>query len=123
MELIGYWAISYGFFEDDVQTAYTTECSCAVIPSVVDYIRSVIMARFPTIKKRHIGLGKRIHKTVEVEIHCVCRLPNDVKRPMIQCDRYPKRYHKDCMSLDVEKSYAKEEWICNDCTEMLQLTD
>lgn len=44
LESLGYRALAFGFFEQDVQTAYTTECSCAITPSVIDYIRSVIVA-------------------------------------------------------------------------------
>ena len=44
LESLGYRALAFGFFEHNVQTVYTTECSCAITPSVIDYIRSVIVA-------------------------------------------------------------------------------
>ena len=72
--------------------ACATELACGRDPILCEWdvknmrpylIENGCMARYTA---RRIGLGKRIHKTVEIEIHYVCRLPNDIKRPMIQCD-------------------------------------
>ena len=43
LETIGYRAVAFGFFEDDVQAVYTTDCCCVTAP-VVEYIRAVIIA-------------------------------------------------------------------------------
>lgn len=44
LEGLGYRAVAFAFFEDDIHVAYTKECVCCMKNSVVDYIRSVIIA-------------------------------------------------------------------------------
>ena len=44
LEGLGYRAVAFAFFEDDVQVSYTKACMCCVKNNVVDYIRSVIIA-------------------------------------------------------------------------------
>lgn len=44
LEKIGYHAVAYGFFENDVQAAYTTTCTCCVTPQIVNYIHAVTIA-------------------------------------------------------------------------------
>ena len=44
LQRIGYNAVAYGFFENDVQAAYTTSCTCCVTPTIVDYIHAVFIA-------------------------------------------------------------------------------
>ena len=41
---LGYHGITYGFFEDSIQTAYTQGCQCCTEHSVVKYIESVIIS-------------------------------------------------------------------------------
>ena len=41
---IGYKGIAFGFFEDNVEAVYTTDCACCVTPRVVEYIRAVSIA-------------------------------------------------------------------------------
>ena len=36
--------MAFGFFENDVQAVYTTDCCCCVTAPVVEYIRAVIIA-------------------------------------------------------------------------------
>ena len=43
LEELGYKAAALGFFVDDVQAAYTTNCACCITPSVVDYIHAISM--------------------------------------------------------------------------------
>lgn len=44
LEKIGYHAVAYGFFENDVQAAYTTTCTCCGTLPIVNYIRAVTIA-------------------------------------------------------------------------------
>ena len=37
MQQLGYRAVAYGFFEEDVQVAHTDECGCCAAPGVVQY--------------------------------------------------------------------------------------
>ena len=61
--------------------------------------------------KRCIAFGTRVRKSVSEEILWICRTVNDKTRPMIQCAQCLKWYHKDCMGLDVEKSYKGVKWL------------
>ena len=36
-----YKAIAVGFYDDDVCMAYTTNCTCLITHSVIDYLRSI----------------------------------------------------------------------------------
>ena len=41
---LGYQALSYGFYEDDIQVSFTKDCECCMEHSVVKYFESVIIA-------------------------------------------------------------------------------
>ena len=41
LERLGYKVIALGFFEEDVQAAFTTDCECVVNPTTVQYIRAL----------------------------------------------------------------------------------
>ncbi len=43
LQEIGYKGVAYGFFDNDIQTAYTTDCVCCVEHRVADFIRSVMV--------------------------------------------------------------------------------
>ena len=38
LENLGYRCFALGFFEEDVQAAFTTDCECCVTPSTVQYV-------------------------------------------------------------------------------------
>ena len=44
LERLGYRGIALGFFEDDIQAAFTHDCACCVTPSTVQYIRALSIA-------------------------------------------------------------------------------
>ena len=77
------------------------------------------MSRFPT-GRRRIPFGSCVRKSKLEKLHCICRMPNDKERAMIACDQCKGWFHKDCMGLDVVKSYKTEEWMCQDCQEFLE---
>ena len=74
------------------------------------------LSHFPCQKKRRIPLGGKVKKSVEEHIYCTCRQINDKTRSMIACDNCNKWFHKDCLNLDVNKSYRDIKWICSSCT-------
>ncbi len=41
---LGYEAVAYGFFDDDIQVSFTKDCECCTAHSIVKYIESVIIA-------------------------------------------------------------------------------
>ena len=73
------------------------------------------LLRFPSLGKRRIALGSRVRKSTQEQIFCICKTLNDKKRPMIACDLCTKWFHKDCMSLDITKSYKDCMWMCSTC--------
>ena len=77
------------------------------------------MTRFPTVGKRRIAFGSRIRKSIPEKLYCMCRMPNDTARPMIACDQCKQWYHKDCVALDINKSYEDETWTCKPCSDLL----
>ena len=89
-------------------------------PHLIECLENKRMSRFPVVKKRRVPLGSRVRKTVEVKIYCVCRLPNDPTREMIECVSCQVWFHLDCMSLDAEKSYKGEKWTCDECSALLK---
>jgi len=38
---------------------------------------------------------------------------------MIACDHCKLWFHKDCMCLDVTKSYKDVPWVCGSCSSMI----
>ena len=77
------------------------------------------MTRFPMQTKRRLGFASRIRKSIGEKLFCSCRMPNDKTRLMIQCDQCKEWYHKDCVALDIMKSYQDESWICQQCLSLL----
>ena len=41
---LGYQALAYGFYEDDIQVSFTKDCESCMEHSIVEYIESVIIA-------------------------------------------------------------------------------
>ena len=56
-------------------------------------------------------------KSREVDIYCLCRMPKDKKRGMVQCSSCRKWFHIECVSdgeIDME-----QRWLCLKCEELL----
>lgn len=84
-------------------------------PHLIECLENKFMRCFPIVKKKScVPFGSLVRKTVEVKIYCVCRLPNDTAREMIQCVGCQMWFHIDCMSLDITKSYKREKWMCDE---------
>ena len=58
------------------------------------------MCRFPCSDVRHIRLGTRVIKSIPEDIFCICRLPNEKNKSMIECESCRKWFHHQCMGLD-----------------------
>ena len=43
-QILQYLSIALGYFEDNIQAAYTTNCACCITSTVVDYIWSLSIA-------------------------------------------------------------------------------
>ena len=48
-------------------------------------------------------------------------MPNDKSRAMIACDKCTNWFHEDCMGLNDNKSYKDEEWVCQECKDLLEI--
>ena len=84
-------------------------------PHLIQCLTEGTMNRFPAIKKRRVG-SLRVRKSLSEYIYCLCRLPNDKSRPMIECTSCKKWYHNDCAKVvgDIDV-----KWRCNKCLEAL----
>ena len=71
-------------------------------------------------KTYSIMLGTRVRKTQTVEVLCICRTMNEKTRPMIECESCLKWFHKDCMGLDVNKSFKGVKWVCRGCEDFIK---
>ena len=80
-------------------------------------MRSHLIARFesgeatpfPVIKKQ--TRRKRLVHTVHINLHCVCRLPDD-GTPMIKCDECLGWFHTVC----VNAVLGEKPWFCQTCS-------
>ena len=84
-------------------------------PHLMQCLIEGTMKRFPIVKKRRVGFGK-VRKFEKQMIYCLCRLPNDRLRPMLQCTLCKKWYHNDCAKVvgDIDV-----KWKCNECLKVL----
>ncbi len=69
---------------------------------------------FPQLKSRRIPSGNFFRRIEKKELFCVCRMPNDKTRSMIQCDSCKQWFHENCMGIDESKS-SEEHWKCHNC--------
>lgn len=64
------------------------------------------MITFPTSGERRISQGTLFNE----RIHCTCRMPNNPRRGMVQCDKCTKWYHIDCcMTCGIDDALAKDQ--------------
>ena len=74
------------------------------------------LTRFPLSRERRVHPGSLYRKIVTEKIYCRCRMPNDPRRPMIQCNPGCKEwFHLDCCGVvDIPK--RNKCWTCNNCS-------
>ena len=71
------------------------------------------MEHFPCNDTRSVRFGRRVQKSLGVDIYCSCRLPNDPARSMIFCNQCRKRFHTQCENVDEAPKSTK--WMCTSC--------
>ena len=76
------------------------------------------MVRFPCSKQRRIGLGQRVRKSEKEQLYCVCRLPNDKVRAMIECTSCRNWFHNGCVGLE-STDVSELRWRCMKCSQAL----
>ncbi len=75
---------------------------------------------FPKNGQRSLRLGRRIYKSHPVPIHCVCRMPNDPQKGMVECFSCLKWFHISCCIKD-EGWNSRRKWKCGECSNLLEL--
>lgn len=75
------------------------------------------LSQFPTTKRRRVPFGRRVKHMVLEKIYCLCRMPNERFRPMIQCENCFGWFHFDCVHYD-----SSLEWKCPNCLQFLSET-
>ena len=68
---------------------------------------------FPLAKCRRVPLGSNYKHTITVKIFCVCRMPNDPNKAMIQCNSCKEWLHYECIGLHID--YTAAEFTCFKC--------
>jgi len=76
------------------------------------------LERFPRIGQRSLRLGRRVHKSHPVTIHCVCRMPNDPQKGMVECFCCLKWFHISCCIKDEEWN-SQRKWRCKKCSNLI----
>ena len=71
------------------------------------------MERFPCNDTRSVQFGRRVRKSLGVDIYCSCRLPNAPARSMIFCNQCRKWFHTQCENVDEAPKSTK--WMCTSC--------
>ena len=75
---------------------------------------------FPKMGRRTVRLGARIFKSRQITIYCVCRMPNDPQKAMVQCCSCLKWFHIDCCIPDKSVDLS-EKWSCSECSFIMKL--
>jgi hypothetical protein len=52
----------------------------------------------------------------EEELYCICRMPNDCTRSMIQCDSCEEWFHFRCVGVDESGIDDNFLYVCSKCT-------
>ena len=76
---------------------------------------SGVMKRFPLRKIRRCAVGKKVCRCITEPIYCTCRMPNDKKLSMIQCDNCKKWLHHFCEGIANED--VEDKWVCSQCSQ------
>ena len=76
---------------------------------------SGVMKRFPLRKIRRCAVGKKVCRSITEPIDCTCRMPNDNKLSMIQCDNCKKWLHHFCEGIANED--VEDKWVCSQCSQ------
>ena len=112
----GMYAIAFAtellFGNDPVLCDFVTEASAMRFHLISCFEKGKI-ERFPCKGTRSIRIGRRVRKSLSVNIFCSCRLPNDPKRSIIFCNQCRKWYRTECDTVGEVPKGAK--WICRSC--------
>ena len=75
---------------------------------------------FPKMGRRTVCLGAKIFKSRQITIYCVCRIPNDPQKAMVQCCSCLNWFHIDCCIPDKSVDLS-EKWSCSECSFIMKL--
>lgn len=106
--------VSLAFGEDPTKFKYNQD---QMRVHLVKSFESNKLLVFPKEKKRKYAA--REDKEVEIEIFCVCRLPDDGE-VMVHCEKCGDWYHEDCIQDCIDKQSwrkpdKKIDWYCGFC--------
>ena len=77
---------------------------------------------FPKMGRCTVRLGARIFKSRQITIYCVCRMPNDPQKAMVQCCSCLKWFHIDFCIPDKSVDLS-EKWSCCKCQFIMKLDE
>ena len=107
--------------------AMATDICNGIDPATVDYkqdaMRSHLVTSFekqylsPFPSFAHKSLRKQVVFTLDVDLHCMCRQPEQL--PMVCCDGCDTWYHPDCINVRIPDEVFDETgdilWYCPSC--------
>ena len=107
--------------------AMATDICNGIDPAAVDYkqdaMRSHLVTSFekqylsPFPSFAHKSLRKQVVFTLDVDLHCMCRQPEQL--PMVCCDGCDTWYHPDCIDVHIPDEVFDEtgdiSWYCPSC--------
>lgn len=76
-----------------------------------DCLEREVMQPFPQQMKKVSRPPADVH--MEVELYCLCRMPEIYDSYMVQCDECQKWFHKTCVVMSGKA--IKGKWICCNC--------
>ncbi len=79
-------------------------------------LENVSISRIPTLCDRSSGGVKREQ---EIELFCVCRLPEEKGVLMAECSQCEMWYHRHCVDIPQECLDSEDvPWLCPTCSQL-----
>ena len=81
---------------------------------LADCLEKCCLSRFPIVGERR---SSSVRHTQSVDLHCSCRLPEEMGDKMAECDVCKTWYHQHCMDIpdDVFDDESDVPWVCKSC--------
>ena len=81
---------------------------------LVDCLEKCCISRFPIVGERR---STGVNNTQSVDLHCSCRLPEEIGDKMAECDMCKTWYHQHCLDIpdDIFDDEAEVPWTCKLC--------
>uniref|UniRef100_A0A383V1K2 PHD-type domain-containing protein n=1 Tax=Tetradesmus obliquus TaxID=3088 RepID=A0A383V1K2_TETOB len=69
----------------------------------------------------HTQPAQRIFEPPKVPVFCVCEMPYNPDKFMVQCDQCTEWYHPECLKTSRKALKSQSNWRCPECVRIAQL--